>query len=277
MATARDRKARPPFTGKPLRDVPIPAAKLWRDDEFGTAVLSDYNERLQKDFGENPFLKIYKVAAGIVHGSNPFAACLVDMIARPEARIATPVDLQAILISQDRTSTPVDVRGGYKDAAFVLRSVKEPNSYIAESLAEQLDPKTEWPVVIWLSGLELVKDPDSPRGLNFKFTENTTYHHTPILAEKSGHFDDDAVDPAMGLPTRLGGTERYLYSVEEGLSRLYFGRGSSLDTIWDELDNSQVDGRTVLVDNTVPADRMPDYMDGLDAALDVLERRPRRK
>jgi len=74
VATARDRKARPPFTGKPLRDVPIPAAKLWRDDEFGTAVLSDYNERLQKDFGENPFLKIYKVAAGIVHGSNPFAA-----------------------------------------------------------------------------------------------------------------------------------------------------------------------------------------------------------
>lgn len=271
MATGDKEGVRPPFAGKPLRDVPIPAAQLWRDDEFGAAVLSEYNERVRLDFNENPFLKVFRVPAGVVHGSNPFAVCLVDMMVRPEVRIATLVDLQAILDSRHRTSSPVDMRGGYKDAAFALRSVKEPNSYLAERLTEQLDPETEWPVVIYLSGLALAKDPESPCGLAFRFTEETRYFHAPILGEESGHFDDAAMDRSTGLPVRLGGTERYFYSIQEGLARVYVGRGSSIDTIWDELGNSQVDGRVVLVDNSVPSDKMAEYLGQLDGAIGLLE------
>ncbi|MCK4376059.1 MAG: hypothetical protein KAX19_12045 [Candidatus Brocadiae bacterium] len=251
--------------------MPIPAATLWRDDEFGTAVLSEYSERVRLDFDENPFLKVLKVAAGIVHGSNPFAACLVDMIVRPRARVATPVDLQAILDSRNKTSTPVRMRGGYKDAALALRSVKEPNSYLAERLAEQLDPKMEWPVVIHLSGLELIKDPESPCGLSFQFTPGTRAFHAPILLAGSGHFDNALVDRETGLPTRIEGAGRYFYSTEEGLARMYLGRGSSIDTIWNELGHSQVDGRVVLVDNSVPSEEVAEYIARLDAATELLE------
>lgn len=271
MAQAKDGSALPAFAGKPLRDVVVPAADVWHQDELGNAVIAEYTERVRADFEENPFLKVYRIAAGIVHGSNPFAAVLVDMIVRPQARIATPPDLQVILNSRRKVADPVHVRGGYKDAAFVLRSVKEPNSYLAESFAEQLDPKTEWPVVIYLSGLELVKDRQSPCGLNFKFTSETRTFHAAVLSQKSGHFSNDVVDPATGLPARIEGTGRYFYGMEEGLARLYVGRGSSIDTIWEELGNSQVDGRTVIVNNVVPPDKVAQYTTRLDAALELLE------
>ena len=211
------------------------------------------------------------MAAGIVHGSNPFAVCLVDMIVRPQVRVATPVDLQTLLDSRGKTSVPVRMRGGYKDSAFALRSVKEPNSYIAEMFVEQLDPKMEWPVCIYLSGLELIKDRDSPCGLGFKFTPETRAFHAPVLAEKSGHFDNDAIDRTTGLPTSIDGTGRYFYGMDEGLARLYLGRGSSLDTIWEELGNSQVDGRVVLVENSVPPEKLAEYVERLDSARDLLD------
>lgn len=272
MADAKRGAELPPFEGKPLRDVPVPAAEIWVEDEFGKAVLDEYNERVRLDYDENPFLKVFKVAGGIVHGSNPFATCLVDMIVRPAVRVATPPDLQAILMARQKASALVQIRGGYKDAALVLRSVKEPNSYIAEKFVEQLDPKTEWPVVIYLSGLQLVKDPKSPCHLSFEFTSQTRAFSAPMLKEKSGHFDDAQVDGPTGLPTRLGGTGRYFYGTEEGLARLYLGRGSSIDTIWDELGNSQADGRVCFVDNAVRPDKVSEYVKAIDVATDLLER-----
>ncbi len=271
MSEKQDAEGLPDFAGKPVRDLPVPTAKLWREDEFGSAVLAEYLARVRQDFDENPFLKIFKVAAGIVHGSNPFAVCLVDMIVRPTVRVATPVDLHVILNSRGKTSDPVKMRGGYKDAGLVLRSVKEPNSYFAERLVEQLDPKMEWPVCVHLSGLILMKDPDSPCGLSFELGPDSRAYHAPVLAEKSGHFDNANVDPVTGLPTAIEGTGRYFYGMDEGLSRLYLGRGSSIDTIWEELDNSQVDGRVVLVDNSVPPETMSEYVKQLDRARRLLD------
>lgn len=272
MAQAKRGAGPPSFPGKALRDVPVPAAEVWVDDEFGKAVLNEYNERVRVDFDENPFLRVFQVAGGIVHGSNPFATCLVDMIVRPSLRVATPPDLHAVLVAQRKASTLVNIRGGYNDAGLVLRSVKEPNSYIAQNFVEQLDPKMAWPVVIYLSGLQLVKDPKSPCHLSFRLTRESHAFSAPIMDEKSGHFDDAHVDGATGLPTQLGGTGRYFYSTEEGLARLYLGRGSSLDTIWDELGNSQADGRVCLVKNDVPPDKVSEYLRLVDVATDLLER-----
>lgn len=272
MVEAKRSVSLPPFPGVPLRDVPVPRAQVWGDDQFGTAVLTEYNERVRRDFDENPFLRVFKSAGGVVHGSNPFGTCLVDMIVRPAVRVATPPDLQAILLARGQTASTIEIRGGYKDVALVLRSVKEPNSYIAERLVEQLDPKIEWPVAVYLSGLKLVKDPKSPCSLSFKFTSETRALHAPILDSKSGHFDDAHVDGATGLPTRIGGTGRYLYSTTEGLCRLYLGRGSSIDTIWDELGNSQADGRVAFIDNAVPPEKVSEFVAGLDAAAKLLER-----
>jgi len=268
---ADDRTMERVFTSKPMRDLPMPTADVWQDDEFGTALMAEYLERARLDYDNNPHLRIFKVAAGIVHGSNPFAACLVDMIARPEVRVATPVDLQALLDAQGRTENALKLTGTYKDMGLVLRSVREPNSYLAAKLNEQVGLKEELPVAIYLSGLRLVNDGDSPYGLGFEFTADTTVVSAPVLTERSGHFDNGVVDRSTGLPTKIEGTHRYYYGCQHGLTRMYLGRGFALDTIWDELANSQADGRIVLVDNTVPPARLSAYLGQLDAATALLE------
>jgi hypothetical protein len=270
MGKTGEQAQRPEFAGTPLRDVPVPAADLLRDDDFGTSILAEYNERTRRDFGDHPFLKVLKTSGGVVHGSNPFAVCLVDMIVRPRVRVATLVDLQAILDSKGKVASTVPLRGGYKDAALALRSVRQPNAYLAEHLAEQIGAKFQWPAVVLLSGLALVKDDNSPCGLGFQATDQTSAFHAPVLSEKSGHFSNQLVDRATGLPARVEGTGRYFYSIEGGLSRVYMGRGSSIDTIWDELGNSQADGRIVLVDNTVPSRKLGPYTAKLDEATDLL-------
>ncbi|KPK65259.1 MAG: hypothetical protein AMK73_03510 [Planctomycetes bacterium SM23_32] len=271
MSETRTPAELPPFPGKPIRDLPIPNGLVWKDDEFGNAVLTEYNDRVRLDFDENPFLKAFKMAGGVVHGSNPFGVVLLDMIVRPHLRVATLPDLQVILDARGKAADLPQIRGGYKDAAFALRSVKEPNSYLAERLGEQLDTKMPWPAVIYLSGLQLVKDSESPCGLTFKFTFYTHAFHAPILSESSDHFYNAKVDRTTGLPTELGGTGRYFYSTEEGLSRIYLGRGSSIDTIWDELSNSQADGRVVFVDNSLPPERVAEYLKRLDHAGRLLQ------
>jgi hypothetical protein len=261
---------RPEFAGKPLRDVPMPSADLWRDDSFGASLLAEYNERARRDFGDHPLLRVLKVSSGVVHGSNPFAVCLADMIVRPQVRVATLVDLQAILDSKGKVASSVPLRGGYKDAALALRSIKQPNAYLAEHLAEQLGARFEWPAVVELSGMELIKDDKSPCGLGFRVTERTRAFHAPVLTEKSGHFSNDLIDRSNGLPERIEGAGRYFYGVEGGLSRIYLGRGSSIDTIWDELGNSQADGRIVLVDNAIPPGKLGPYLAKLDEAAELL-------
>ena len=54
-------------------------------------------------------------------------------------------------------------------------------------------------------------------------------------------------------------------------ARLYVGRGSLIDTVWDDLGNSQADGWTVLVNNAVPPEKVAEYTARLDAALELLE------
>ena len=270
MGKVEERKARPAFAGAPVRHVPVPAVDLLRGDEFGTAVLSEFHDRVRLDYDNNPHLRIFKSAAGLVQGSNPFAICLLDMILRPALRVATPADLQAAFDAEAKSPNPPNLRGCYKDCGLVLRSIGEPNSYLAQRLNEQVGLKTPLPVVILLSGLALVKDQQSPYSLGFKLTENSIYFSSPVMLAKSGHFDNDAVDKATGLPTSLGGAERFFYAMQDGLARLYIGRGWSVDSIWDELSNSQPDGGAVIADNAVPPRKVADYVNLLDRATGLL-------
>jgi len=271
MGEVRERNVRPGFPGRKLRDMPVPAVDLLRGDEFGRSVLAEYHDRVRLDYDNNSHLRIFKTVGELVEGSNPFAVCLLDMVLRPTSRVATPPDLQAAVEAESLTADPPDLRGCYKDCGLVLRGIGEPNSYLAQRLNEQVGLKTALPVVIFLSGLKLVKDQNSPYGLAFELTENATFFTSPVMLANSGHFDNSAVDRVTGIPTTIGGTERYFYAMQEGLARLYIGRGWSLDTIWEELANSQPDGAAVIADNSVPPSKVGDYISLLDAATDALE------
>lgn len=266
MANSEEQGTRPEFRGQRLREFTVPKVGFLRDDAFGEAVLSEYHDRVRRDFAGHEALKVLKTAGGVVHGSNPFAAVLIDMIVRSEFRVAAPADLQAAHDAEKKSESAPNLRGCYKDTALVLRSVSEPNSYLAEQLNGQIGLKTKLPAVICLTGLELVADKESPLGLSFELTEDALYFSAPLMERESDHFDNSAVERATGLPEELGGSERYFYSTEEGLCRLYVGRGWSLDSIWDELPNSQPDGRIVLVDNAVPPPKMAKYLAYMDAA-----------
>jgi hypothetical protein len=271
MGKAPEQKVRPGFPGRKLRDVSVPAVDLLRGDEFGTAVLAEYHDRVRLDFDNNPHLRIFRTVGELVEGSNPFAVCLLDMVLRPELRAATPPDLQAAFNAEGRIPDPPNLRGRYKDCGLVLRGIGEPNSYLAQRLNEQVGLKIALPVVIFLSGLKLVKDGNSPHGLGFELTEDSIYFTCPAMLQKSGHFDNSEVDEATGMPTTMGGSERYFYSMQEGLARLFIGRGWSLDTIWDELANSQPDGGAAIADNAVPPRKVAEYIRLLDAATDALK------
>jgi hypothetical protein len=270
IANQDHEQARPAFGGTLLRRVPVPAVDLLKGDEFGTAVLAEYHDRVRADFANNPHLRILKTVGALVEGSNPFAVCLLDMILRPQLRAATPADLQAVLDAESRGADAPDLRGSYKDCGLVLRSIGEPNGYLAERLNEQVGLKTPLPVVILLSGLRVVKDDQSPYGLGFQLTENSVYFTAPVMLQRSGHFDNLAVDRSTGIPTALGGTERYFYAMQDGLARLYIGRGWSLDSIWDELVNSQPDGGVAVADNAVPPSKVADFIGLLDKATAIL-------
>ncbi len=272
MGKVQEEKSRPEFSGRELRHVPVPAVDMLRADDFGRVVLAEYHDRVRKDFDNNPHLRVFRATPAGLQGSNPFAVCLLDMILRPKLRVATPSDLQAAFDAEGKVADAANLRGCYKDCGLVLRGIGEPNSYLGQRLNEQVGLKTPLPVVIFLSGLELVKDDHSSFGLNFKLTENSVYFTCPTMLEKSGHFDNSEVDKATGMPVTTRGTERYFYTMQSGLARLYIGRGWSVDTIWDELANSQPDGGVVVADNSVAPQKVAEYIDRLDAATDLLDR-----
>ncbi len=270
MAKVQEDKGRPAFPGQVLRHVPVPAVQMLRADDFGRAVLAEYHDRVRKDFDNNPHLRIFKATPAGLQGSNPFAVCLLDMILRPELRAATPSDLQAAFDAESKVADAPNLRGCYKDCGLVLRSIGEPNSYLGQHLSDQVGLRTALPVVIFLSGLKLVKDDHSSFGLNFELTDESVFFTCPTMLEKSGHFDNSEVDRATGMPVTTRGTERYFYTMQGGLARLYIGRGWSVDSIWDELANSQPDGGVVIADNAVPPQKVAEYISLLDAATGVL-------
>src|SRR3989338_4737155 len=159
-------------------------------------------------------------------GSNSFYVTAVDDYFRANAlkiRTASQKDLEDIL-----RNNLLQLKGQYEDTALVLRSQKDPNKYLAQHLANQLNPS--YPLMIPLNGLTLIKDDKSPHKYSFQLTDKTKLIHAPVLNSESEQRFNETDD--NGLPKNLGNGTRTLYtrSDKSGLSGLYMNRNLDLNS-----------------------------------------------
>ncbi len=263
-------KRLPAFNGKPLIEIPetIPQVGFLEGD-FGKAFLDEYKGRAESDYNGNSKLNVLGYDYNIVKGSNSFAVVLANQILRQEGlRTASQADLERIL-----KINALNLRGTYEDTGLVLRSDKEPNSYLAKDIFRQMKeqgikPKT--PVMIPLNGLELRVDSDSPHGLSFNLTENAERFYTAVaILNEGGKFNSEDIDAESGLPNfvRREG-ERTLYTRDSGLSRLYLNGNLDADSGDGYLAGSDDDGRVVVVNPAGTQKILNNYLKNLQSQRD---------
>ena len=217
--------------------------------EFGQAVLKEYEGRAKADYCNQKALNVlsYSGEEGIVNGSNPFAAVLVNQIVQPKLHVATQADLERIL-----KSVSLALQGIYEDSGLVLRSEGEPNSYLARNLYTQIkerNKKQKLPVMVPLAGLDLVQDSDSNYGLAFTLKEDAGIIYAPELRHENNGKKFQEVNE-RGLPVLSEKENRTLYTRDSGLSRLCLLRFLGLFSGLDDLAYSNDDGRVVVVDGS---------------------------
>jgi len=231
------------FEGKQVFEVPksIPTANYLAED-FGKEV----NQEVQSKYKDFSAINKIGYSGNFVKGSNPFYVVAVNEVIRPEGlSTATPADLERILKTK-----ALDLKRFYEDSALVLRSDNEPNQYLARKLIKELksiNPKAKLPVMIHLNQLDLVKDQDSQHGLAFKLREDTEIIYAPILNKETGNFSSEDIDEKTGLPKKLGGGNRTLYTMKNGLARLCLDRDLGLYSRDVGLAYSYGLGRVVVV------------------------------
>ncbi len=181
--------------------------------DFGRGILREYRDRVNKDYSANPNLdvlaRVDEVFTGtdvlcgdrsffktdvviydgedphfsrdFIIGSNPFAAVLMDKILREGNfgyRIVNPRDIEDVVLSEPGE---IDII----DSFLALRFERGPNEYLAKTLAKQITTRGKRvgkvPIAIPLRGLNLVIDANSPYGLNFELTEESSLISAPVL------------------------------------------------------------------------------------------------
>ncbi|MEI6849671.1 MAG: hypothetical protein WCK29_01405, partial [archaeon] len=110
------------------------------------------------------------------------------------------------------------------------------------------------PLVIPLSGLEVLKDNNSEYGLAFKLTDKAQIIVAPILSKNNGSYiDSSEMNSETGLPncifTNAKPGNRQLWTRGSGLSRLLINGDLDLDSKDTNLFNSGSYGRIVLVND----------------------------
>jgi hypothetical protein len=211
--------------------------------DFGKEVLAEYKQRVEKDFDGSNNLDVLGYSSGVVRGSNPFVVAFMNSIVRPLGlRTASQADLERAL------QAGMDLRGTYSDTSLVLRNEDNQKAYIGKNLTEQIKArgKMKLPVVIPLSGLDLVKDGKSDYGLAFKLRDDAKLIYAPILNSPQGNFISRDIDLETGLPKKLGKGNRALYTRQIGLSRLYLDIDWYLDARDGGLGYSSEGGRVLL-------------------------------
>jgi len=163
---------------------------------------------------------------GVMKGSNPYIATAVDMFLQSindTHRIATQKDLETNLEM---------FRGFYEDTDLVLRSLNNPNNYKAKYLYEQLGKaNSTLPIFFDLRGLKL------DANLNFNLTEESRYK-----TAKYSKIDE------FGLPKEEDkNSSRQIWTLKDGLVRLYLNRSLDLASNYGNLENSYDLGRVVVV------------------------------
>ena len=111
--------------------------------------------------------------------------------------------------------------------------------------------------MIPLNGLELRVDDESKYGLAFNRTDHTQKIPASILNHGSGYFSIEDIDEKIGLPTKVGEGNRYLYtrSDKSGLSRLCLDDGLVAIAGDDGLAVSGDVGRVVVVNGAEGAQK----------------------
>ena len=188
----------------------------------------------------------YEPQSKTVRGSNPFAVAHADSLLKSQGvRVATMADLERVL-----TTNAFDLRGTYEDTALVLRNREEPNSYLANNLAEQLESRGtrvgKTLLTVQLRGLQLVKDAGSDYGLAFQLTDESQVTEAPYLVEKNSGKQFSKLDE-NGVPIFADNGNRVLYTRKSGLSRLYLNRDLGVYSDYEDLAYSYEDCRVALV------------------------------
>jgi len=253
----------PEFKGKPLIKIPeyIPRIDFLGGD-FGKAVLEEHKARVNEDYHNNDNLKVlrYDKKQEVVTGSNSFATTLINKIIAEQGHTATQAELERIL-----KLGVLDLQGYYEDTGLVLRSKKEPNSYLVNDLFSQLR-NIELPVMIPLKNLGLRNDNNSPYGLAFNILREAIY--APILNHDSGNFSSEDIDEETGLTKKLGQGNRFFYTMKKGLSRLYMGRILGAVAYNENLTISYDNGRVVVVSGEAAQKNFDDYISHLQIEID---------
>ncbi len=240
---------------KPLIEIPsvIPSARFLGGKNFGKLALEEYQGRAQSDYQGKNVLNVLSYQDGVVKGSNPFAVVLMNNVLEQEGMsVARLSDFGTIL----RTDA-LDLIGKYEDAALVLRSTGDPNTYFAKDLQKQLKArdKVQSPIMVNLADLELVNDQESPHGLSFKLKEDAELIYSVKLDNRNNgkRFSDTDEN---GLPIFDTNGSRTFYTRDSGLSRLDLNGGLDLYSGWDDLDGSNSSGRVVAVRSATAGDNL---------------------
>ena len=195
-------------------------------------ILNNFNWCVEKDSDGKPTGREYQT------GSNPFVQIAVDMFLKsqlPDFRIARQCDLETNLQM---------FKDFYIDSGLALRSLEEPNKTQAENLYKQLrvrgltDPQI-FPMFFDLRGLEL-----SPN-LEFKLTDESRYTKADCLNWQGGTKYSQTNEFGLPISKNTSGS-RQIWTRESDLSRVYLNRISDLNSRFDDLADSNDDGRVVL-------------------------------
>jgi len=174
---------------------------------------------------------------GVMKGSNPYIATAVDMFLQSindTHRIATQKDLETNLEM---------FKGFYEDTGLVLRRLNNPNKDKAKYLYEQIRKANfTLPIFFDLRGLKL------DANLNFNLTEESRYKTANCLNWERGT-KYSKIDE-FGLPKEKDkNSSRQIYTFKDGLVRLYLDRFLDLNSNYEYLDNSNNDGRVVVINS----------------------------
>ncbi len=228
------------------------------EGDFGEAVLYEYWQRASTKYSNSETLNRLQSCEGVIVGSNPLSAILINEILRPyNLRTATPADLEVILEQK-----ALDLTSSYFDTALVLRTQCDPNGYLSQYLVRQIkarDGKMVYPVMIPLAGLEF-DDPNSeesrnsPIGVAFKLREDAEVIYAPQLSHDHQGEKFSRTD-SKGLPIFSSDGTRVLHTLQFGLVRLYFGDGSNIKSDCEGLVVSNEAGRVVVVSGETAAQK----------------------
>jgi hypothetical protein len=200
--------------------------------ELGSSVFSEYNKKLNKDFGDNHHLKSarYDQEKGFTF-VNPFIISLLGTIIQSsEWEIATYLHIESVIRSKADSSDEylIPLLKQVHDTDIVLRSTSGPNKYLSERLICDASERSdvglkdgilEVPLRIPLQGTSIDRDDDSPYGLILKLNDDATVTPAPWLTPDN-HNKSFSETTGEGKPIFIESGTRMLFTSETGMTRL---------------------------------------------------------